>query len=64
MKLSRQWRKNSLAPKTSKPMQKVRWDVLGLPDPRKVPSSIPIEEIRRQVQDISSKGIKLQKGKE
>ncbi len=59
MKLSVQWRKKSLQPKTSKPIQKVRWDILGLPDPRKVPSSVPIEEIRRQVQDISSKNFKL-----
>lgn len=60
MKFTTQWGGKSLRPKTSKPIQKIRWDVLGLPDPKKVPSSIPIEEIRRQVQDISSKDIKLQ----
>ncbi len=61
MKLSMHWRKNSLPPKTSKPIQKVRWDVLGLSDPSKVPSGVPIEEIRRQAQDISSTGFRLPK---
>ena len=64
MKLSLQWGKNSLPPKTSKRIQKVRWDVLGLSDPSKVPSAVPIEEIRRQVQDISSSGIRVPKRKE
>ncbi len=64
MKLSMQWRKNSLPPKTSKPIQKVRWDVLGLPNLGKVSSSVSIEEIRQQVQHISSTGIRLEKRKE
>ena len=57
MKLTMQWGGKSQRPKACKPPQKVRWNLLGIPDPRKGPPPVPIEEIRRQAQDISSRAI-------
>ena len=39
---------------TSKP--KIRWDLLGLSDPRLVESATPIETIRREVSLLASRG--------
>ena len=57
MKLTMQWGGKSQRPKACKPPQKIRWNLLGIPDPRKGPSPVPIEEIRRQAQAISSRAI-------
>lgn len=40
--------------RTSQP--KIRWDVLGLSDPRLVESTASIETIRREVSLLASKG--------
>ncbi len=57
MKLTMKWGGKSQRPKTCRPPQKVRWNLLGIPDPRKDPPAVPIEEIRRQAQAISSRAI-------
>ncbi len=57
MKLTMQWGGKSQRPKACKPPQKIRWNLLGIPDPRKELSPVPIEEIRRQAQAISSRAI-------
>lgn len=57
MKLTMQWGGKSQRPKACKPPQKIRWNLLGIPDPRKGPPPVPIEEIRRQAQAISSRAI-------
>ena len=57
MKLTMKWGGKSQRPKACRPPQKVRWNLLGIPDPGKVPPPVPIEEIRRQAQAISSRAI-------
>lgn len=57
MKLTMQWGGKSQRPKACKPPQKIRWNLLGIPDPRKGPPPVPIEEIRRQAQAISSRAM-------
>jgi hypothetical protein len=57
MKLSMKWGGKNQKPKTCKTPPKVRWDLLGIPDPRKVSTPKSIEEIRQQVQNISSCGL-------
>jgi len=57
MKLTMQWGGKGQRPKACKPPQKIRWNLLGIPDPRKGPPPVPIEEIRRQAQAISSRAI-------
>ena len=57
MKLTMQWGGKNQRPKSCKPPQKIRWNLLGIPDPRKGPPLVPIEEIRRQAQAISSRAI-------
>ena len=56
MKLTMKWGGKSQKPKASGTSQKVRWDLLGIRDPRKGPEPKSIEEIRRQAQVISSGG--------
>ena len=56
MKLTMKWGGKSQKPKASRTSQKVRWDLLGIRDPRKGPEPKSIEEIRRQAQLISSGG--------
>lgn len=58
MKLATNWDGKSQKPKASGPSQKVRWDLLGMRDPRKGPEPKSIEEIRRQAQIISSAGFR------
>jgi len=58
MKLTMQWGGKSQKPKASGNSQKVRWDLLGIRDPRKGPEPKSIEEIRRQAQIISSGGFR------
>jgi hypothetical protein len=48
----------SQMPKASETSQKVRWDLLGIRDPRKGPEQKSIEEIRRQAQIISTGGFR------
>jgi hypothetical protein len=62
MKLSMKWGGKNQKPKTCKTPPKVRWDLLGIPDPRKVSTPNSIEEIRQQVQSISSCGLGLGAG--
>jgi hypothetical protein len=57
MKLSMKWGGKNQKPKTCKTPPRVRWDLLGIPDPRKVSPPNSIEEIRQQVQTISSRGL-------
>jgi len=57
MKLTMKWGGKSQKPKASRNPQKVRWDLLGIRDPRKGPEPKSIEEIRRQAQAISSGGL-------
>ena len=57
MKLTMKWGGKSQKPKASRTPQKVRWDLLGIRDPRKGPEPKSIEEIRRQAQLISSGGL-------
>ena len=57
MKLTMQWGGKNQRPKSCKPPQKIRWNLLGIPDPRKGPLPVPIEEIRRQAQAISSRAM-------
>ena len=57
MKLTMKWGGKSQRPKACKPPQKIRWNLLGIPDPRKGPPPVPIEEIRRLAQAISSRAI-------
>jgi len=57
MKLTMKWGGKSQKPKASRNPQKVRWDLLGIRDPRKGPEPKSIEEIRRQAQLISSGGL-------
>jgi len=57
MKLTMKWGGKSQKPKASRITQKIRWDLLGIRDPRKGPEPKPIEEIRRQAQLISSSGL-------
>ena len=45
-------------PKASETSQKVRWDLLGIRDPRKGPEPKSIDEIRRQAQIISTGGFR------
>ncbi len=56
MKLTMKWGGKSQKPKASRTAQKIRWDLLGIRDPRKGPEPKSIEEIRRQAQVISSGG--------
>jgi hypothetical protein len=57
MKLTMKWGGKSQKPnKVSRNPQKIRWDLLGIRDPRKGPEPKSIEEIRRQAQLISSGG--------
>jgi hypothetical protein len=58
MKLTMKWGGKSQKPKASGTSQKVRWDLLGIRDPRKGPEPKSIEEIRRQAQVISSGGFR------
>jgi|GEM_PF-1782474 len=59
MKLTMKWGGKSQKSKASRATQKIRWDLLGIPDPRKGPVPKSIEEIRRQAQAISSLGLGL-----
>jgi hypothetical protein len=36
---------------------KVRWDLLGLQDPERTPSTTSIEDIRRQITSAASQGL-------
>lgn len=56
MKLTMKWGGKSQKTNASRTPQKVRWDLLGIRDPRKGPEPKSIEEIRRQAQVISSGG--------
>ena len=56
MKLTMKGSGKSQKSKASRTSQKVRWDLLGIRDPRKGPEPKSIEEIRRQAQLISSGG--------
>lgn len=56
MKLTMKWGGKSQKSKVSRNPQKIRWDLLGIRDPRKGPEPKSIEEIRRQAQLISSGG--------
>ena len=56
MKLTMKWGGKSQKPKAFRNPQKIRWDLLGIRDPRKGPEPKSIEEIRRQAQVISSGG--------
>lgn len=58
MKLTTNWGSKSQKPKVSGTSPKVRWDLLGLPDPRKASEPKSIEEIRKQAQIISSDGFR------
>ena len=58
MKLTMKLGGKSQMPKASGTSQKVRWDLLGIRDPRKGPEPKSIEEIRRQAQIISSGGFR------
>jgi hypothetical protein len=58
MKLTMNWGGKSQKPKASGTSQKVRWDLLGIRDPRKGPEPKSIEEIRKQAQIISSGGFR------
>ena len=58
MKLTMKWGGKGQKPKASGTSQKVRWDLLGIRDPRKGPEPKSIEEIRRQAQVISSGGFR------
>lgn len=58
MKLTMNWGGKSQKPKASGTSHKVRWDLLGIRDPRKGPEPKSIEEIRRQAQIISSGGFR------
>jgi hypothetical protein len=57
MKLTMKWGGKSQKSKACRATQKIRWDLLGIPDPRKGPVPKSIEEIRRQAQAISSLGL-------
>jgi len=57
MKLTMKWGGKNQKPKACRAPQKIRWDLLGIPDPRKGPPPKSIEEIRRQAQLISSQGL-------
>jgi hypothetical protein len=57
MKLTMKWGGKSQKSKATRTSQKVRWDLLGIRDPRKGPEPKSIEEIRRQAQVISSGGL-------
>ncbi len=59
MKLTMKWGGKSQKPKASRTPQKIRWDLLGIRDPRKGPEPKSIDEIRRQAQVISSGGLGL-----
>jgi len=59
MKLTMKWGGKSQKSKACRATQKIRWDLLGIPDPRKGPVPKSIEEIRRQAQAISSLGLGL-----
>jgi hypothetical protein len=58
MKMSLGWKVGRAARKrilpSSKP--KIRWDVLGLQDPAEAVSSVSMEDIRRQVSSLASRG--------
>jgi len=58
MKLTMKLGGKSQMPKASGTSQKVRWDLLGIRDPRKGPEPKSIEEIRRQAQIISTGGFR------
>jgi predicted RNA-binding protein with PUA-like domain len=58
MKLTMNWGGKSQKPKASGTSQKVRWDLVGIRDPRKGPEPKSIEEIRKQAQIISSGGFR------
>jgi len=58
MKLTMKWGGKSQKPKAAGTSQKVRWDLLGIRDPRKGPEPKSIEEIRRQAQIICSGGFR------
>ena len=62
MKLTMKWGGKSQKPKASRTPQKVRWDLLGIRDPRKGPEPKSIEEIRQQAQAISSGGLGQSEG--
>jgi hypothetical protein len=56
MKLTMKWGGKVRNRKTFKPEQKIRWDLLGMTDPAKEKSTMPIDEVRRQVLVMSSSG--------
>ena len=58
MKLTMNWGGKNQKPKAPGTSQKVPWELLGIPDPRKGPKPKSIEEIRRQAQIISSGGFR------
>ncbi|MEX0830424.1 MAG: hypothetical protein WD032_09275 [Nitrospirales bacterium] len=58
MKLTTNWGGKNPKPKAAATSQKVRWDLLGIRDPRKGPEPKSIEEIRKQAQIISSGGFR------
>lgn len=56
MKLTMKWGGKIRNRKTFKPEPKIPWDLLGLTDPAKEKTAMPIDEVRRQVLVMSSSG--------
>lgn len=59
MKISMSWRGNQKTRKEKrlKHKPKIHWKQLGLTDPADTSAAIPMEEIRRQVVMLSSRGL-------
>lgn len=49
--------KQSLKAKRVNPKRKINWEQLGLAAPTKDPSTVPIEEIRRQVTMLAGRAL-------
>jgi hypothetical protein len=58
MKLSTVWTGNKPAKKRMRPARKpkIRWQLLGLPEPTGDDRPTPMEEIRREVSSLASRG--------
>ena len=58
MKLTKSWHGNKRThkPKRVSPRPKIPWQLLGLPDPAEDRKSISMDEVRRQVVLMSSRG--------
>ena len=59
MKVSTVWGANKAARKRKRTVlkPKIRWDVLGLQDPQIEGPSVSMEDIRRQVTSLASRGL-------